>query len=242
MLHIAPPPPPPPPPLPPSPPPPIIIPIVISGCTDSSATNYNSGATIDDGSCACPTVSSAISTPTPILGCTSPVATNFNPAATVDNGSCTLPGSGGGGGGGGGGEWRWGRWRWRKLTNAQCDTPLLPHVGVQPLVFLYLSQIPYTGLDLGPVGTALYWLALIGFALALAYLILFGAVPLASRSLRSLGSRVRGALNVRVTACRQTGRTSFRVEAVTAASRTRTTRSPTHFQRGGRSASRIFIV
>lgn len=67
----------------------------------------------------------------------------------------------------------------------------------QPLVYLYLSEIPYTGLDLGPVGTVLYWIALIGWSLALAYLVLFGAVPVANRRMRNFGSRVSEALNVR---------------------------------------------
>ncbi|MHB8913811.1 MAG: hypothetical protein ACYC4I_02265 [Minisyncoccota bacterium] len=71
----------------------------------------------------------------------------------------------------------------------------LPHIGTQPLAYLYLSQIPYTGLDLGPVGTTLYWIALVCFALAAAYLILFGAVPFVNGSLRSFASRVSAMLN-----------------------------------------------
>jgi hypothetical protein len=67
----------------------------------------------------------------------------------------------------------------------------------QPLAYLYLSQIPYTGLDLGPIGTVLYWLALIGWSLALAYLILFGAAPLANRRVRDFASRIKTALNAR---------------------------------------------
>jgi hypothetical protein len=34
-----------------------------------------------------------------------------------------------------------------------------------------LSQVPYTGLDLGPVGTALYWLFLVLWCAVAAYLI-----------------------------------------------------------------------
>jgi uncharacterized repeat protein (TIGR01451 family) len=71
----------------------------------------------------------------------------------------------------------------------------LPHVGNQPLTYLYLSQIPQTGLSLGPVGTAVYWSALIAWALALAYLVLFGAVPMANRSFRTFGLRVKEVLN-----------------------------------------------
>jgi hypothetical protein len=49
----------------------------IPGCTDPTANNYNSEATVDDGSC----VSS-------ILGCTDATALNYNPDATEDDGSC----------------------------------------------------------------------------------------------------------------------------------------------------------
>jgi len=73
----------------------------------------------------------------------------------------------------------------------------LPHVRAQPLAYLYLSQIPYTGLDLGPVGTVLYWLALIGWALALSYFVLFGAAPVMNRRIRNFGARVSDALNAR---------------------------------------------
>ena len=36
-----------------------------------------------------------------------------------------------------------------------------------------LSQIPYTGFDLGPIGNAMYWLALATFAIAGAYLVVY---------------------------------------------------------------------
>jgi hypothetical protein len=58
-----------------------------------------------------------------------------------------------------------------------------------------LSQIPYTGLDLGPVGTTLYWLMLILWSAAAAYLILFGAFPLVLRRAKSFGGNVKEALN-----------------------------------------------
>ena len=45
------------------------------GCTDPAANNYNSNATLDDGSCQ-------------YSGCTDPGATNYNPQATEDDGSC----------------------------------------------------------------------------------------------------------------------------------------------------------
>ena len=49
----------------------------IEGCTDVDATNYNSEATIDDGSCI-------------ILGCTDSNAVNYNPNAVEDNGACLF--------------------------------------------------------------------------------------------------------------------------------------------------------
>lgn len=45
------------------------------GCTDPNASNYNSSATIDDGSCL-------------YCGCTDPLATNYNPNAACDDGTC----------------------------------------------------------------------------------------------------------------------------------------------------------
>lgn len=53
--------------------------IVVYGCTDSSASNYNASATTDDGSCTYP-----------VLGCTNSSAQNYNPSATSDDGSCTY--------------------------------------------------------------------------------------------------------------------------------------------------------
>jgi|GEM_PF-357520 len=51
----------------------------ISGCTNPLATNYNSCATLDDGSCIIP-------------GCTDLTACNYNAAANSNDGSCTYPG------------------------------------------------------------------------------------------------------------------------------------------------------
>jgi len=52
----------------------------ILGCTDSSATNFDSSATEDDGSCEYPSE--------PILGCTNNTATNYDAEATQDDGTC----------------------------------------------------------------------------------------------------------------------------------------------------------
>lgn len=49
----------------------------IFGCTDSGASNYDSSATVDDGSCTYD-----------ILGCKDKSAWNYDPSATIDDGSC----------------------------------------------------------------------------------------------------------------------------------------------------------
>ena len=95
----------------------------------------------------------------------------------------TIEGGSGGGGGGGGGQ----------IPNVVLG--ILPHVATQPLAYLYLSQIPYTGLDLGPVGTVIYWIALVGWSIAIAYLALFEAAPFAYRRLRAFSVRVSERVN-----------------------------------------------
>jgi hypothetical protein len=49
----------------------------IAGCTNPAACNYNSAATVDNGSCTFP-------------GCTDPAANNYNPSAGCSDGSCTY--------------------------------------------------------------------------------------------------------------------------------------------------------
>ena len=56
--------------------------------------------------------------------------------------------------------------------------PIAPYVS--------LSQIPYTGFDFGPFGNALYWMGLLAFAVAGAYLVVYyqgGALALAGNML-----------------------------------------------------------
>jgi hypothetical protein len=64
-------------------------PLVVLGCTDQTASNYNDAATQDDGSCTYP---DSASTPAiVILGCTDQGADNYEPLATQDDGSCAYP-------------------------------------------------------------------------------------------------------------------------------------------------------
>ena len=62
----------------------------ICGCTDSDATNYNSEATYDDGSCEYdPNMDCAgIVGGNSICGCMDESAVNYDPAANHDDGSC----------------------------------------------------------------------------------------------------------------------------------------------------------
>ena len=61
----------------------------ICGCTDSTASNYDSTATHDDGSCLdCAEVEGGDA----ICGCTDSSATNYNQDATFDDGSCSYCG------------------------------------------------------------------------------------------------------------------------------------------------------
>ena len=53
----------------------------IGGCQDSAATNYNSAATFEDGSCTFLVV---------IYGCTNPEAENYQVNATHDDGRCVV--------------------------------------------------------------------------------------------------------------------------------------------------------
>lgn len=59
-------------------------PTIIYGCTNASATNYNSTATHDNGTC------TYAPTTQPVYGCTSYLATNYNSAATHNDGTCIF--------------------------------------------------------------------------------------------------------------------------------------------------------
>ncbi|GAA4434645.1 hypothetical protein GCM10023188_25810 [Pontibacter saemangeumensis] len=64
----------------PVPPPEPEEPVVVEGCTDPAAFNYNPSATADDGTCEY--------APVVVYGCTDPYATNYNAGATRDDGTC----------------------------------------------------------------------------------------------------------------------------------------------------------
>ena len=53
--------------------------LLYSGCTDSTALNYDPNACYDDGSCI-----------TPIVGCTDVSAYNYNPSANVSDSTACL--------------------------------------------------------------------------------------------------------------------------------------------------------
>lgn len=109
------------------------------------------------------------------LTCTAPVVVTNGGGG----GGCTSNCGGGGGGGGSG----------PRVLLSSLKAP-----GEQPLAFVYLSQIPYTGLDLGPWGTAMYWIMLILWSLAAAYLVLFSAMPFALKRVNAFGSQVKETL------------------------------------------------
>ena len=67
----------------------IQVPSIVNGCTDSTALNYDSNATVDDGSCYYCDCSSGAGNCT--YGCTDPTATNYDPNASCDDGSCITP-------------------------------------------------------------------------------------------------------------------------------------------------------
>ena len=60
----------------------------IDGCTDSTANNFNSNATSDDGSCDYDADDDGVLDSNEVAGCTDDSANNYNSEATDDDGSC----------------------------------------------------------------------------------------------------------------------------------------------------------
>lgn len=112
-----------------------------------------------------------------------PANPNCKVEVIIESPTCTSNCGGGGGGGGGG----------RRSPRVVLDSFTQPLE--EPLSFVYLSEVPYTGLELGPMGTAIYWIMLIGWSAALAYLVLFNAVPFAFARAKRFGGNVKQALN-----------------------------------------------
>lgn len=67
---------------------------LIDGCTNSSANNYNSNATNDDGSCDFDQDDDGVLDSDEVAGCTDEYATNYNSEATDDDGSCEYDSTG----------------------------------------------------------------------------------------------------------------------------------------------------
>ncbi len=107
---------------------------------------------------------------------------NCQVTVVIESPTCTSNCGGGGGGGGG-----------RRTPRVVLDSFTQPLE--EPLSFVYLSEVPYTGLELGPAGTAIYWIMLVGWSAALAYLVLFNAVPFAFGRAKRFGGNVKQALN-----------------------------------------------
>ncbi|HEY4517104.1 MAG TPA: hypothetical protein VJG64_04130 [Candidatus Paceibacterota bacterium] len=69
-----------------------------------------------------------------------------------------------------------------------APTYVAPTVATPVAPYVSLTQIPYTGLDYGPVGNAIYWLSMLSFAVAAGYLMVYyrgGAFAFASSMLGS---------------------------------------------------------
>ncbi len=111
-----------------------------------------------------------------------PSNVNCQVEVVIESTTCTSNCGGGGGGGGG-----------RRSPRVVIDSVVEPLD--EPLAFVYLSEVPYTGLELGTWGTVFYWIMLIGWSLALAYLVLFNAVPFVLARAKSFGGNVKEALN-----------------------------------------------
>jgi hypothetical protein len=119
------------------------------------------------------------------------------PPCTID---CQTGGGGGGGGGstgGGGGGGSTGGIIFSGGGGGGSTGQIVSQVVAPAPVasMVYLSQIPYTGLDLGPVGTVLYWILLVLICAAAAYLSIFSFIPWIYKALNSWGDDVGDMLN-----------------------------------------------
>jgi uncharacterized membrane protein YgcG len=110
------------------------------------------------------------------------------PPSCTDTGTC----GGGGGGGGGGSSGQYGGGGGGGGVSGQ----IVPAIAPAPAAaYVSLTQIPYTGLDLGPIGTIVYWAALVIFCASASYLTLFNIIPFLYRRITSMGMGVGHAIN-----------------------------------------------
>ncbi len=141
------------------------------------------------------TSGSVVVTPTTTTTYTGTFTPTDGSAALTCTAPVTVTTSGGGGGGGGSSSGGGGG---GSSSSHSSGTSLYSRAIEAPLGAVYLSQIPYTGLDLGTVGTFMYWFMLIVWSLAVAYLVLFGILPFMRRRLATFGASVKSSLNEEV--------------------------------------------
>ena len=121
--------------------------------------------------------------------------TTYTGTFTATNGqilTCTAGvtiNTGGGGGGGGSSGGGGGGSRSPKVTLDVFPQP-------QVLGAISLSQIPYTGLELGTIGTIIYWTMLVLWSAAAAYLLLFTLIPQFRRARNAPATTTHGHIGV----------------------------------------------
>ena len=76
-------------------------------------------------------------------------------------------------------------------SNSNVFLSILSAPTKQPLAFISLSQIPYTGLELGPIGTAIYWTLLTIWSGAVAFLVFFKIMPWIAVRVREANAMVQ---------------------------------------------------
>ena len=81
----------------------------------------------------------------------------------------------------------------KRKPRASLDA--LPTIGDQPFSFVYLNDLPYTGVEMSPLETMMYWFLLIGTSAVLAYFLVFSATPFVLRKVQAFGGSVKESIN-----------------------------------------------
>ncbi len=81
----------------------------------------------------------------------------------------------------------------KKKPRASLDA--LPTIDDQPFSFVYLNDLPYTGVEMSPLETMMYWFLLIGTSAVLAYFLVFSATPFVLRKVQAFGGSVKESIN-----------------------------------------------